>query len=265
MSEIKKLQSEIQGLKDRNKNLEFKLNIAKLWMIREIKQSVKKISKKKIANIACDSKNDFARDNLDDIITEKIRAYFWDFILMNVNSSAIDNIVSAELAYYQLKQNPNFDGFGVISSYHKALDAIIEQLITKWYRKFAKKTGQIHLRKNDSLEKRFHSVVNKWYGLWIGRLYHILNKLKNNEELYDYAWNFKEYLDKYIDLKEALLNDNFLNIFKQIVNLEILWKKRHSWQISFIDTRKARKLLIWNLKDKNSLIYMILKTQDMDY
>jgi hypothetical protein len=50
---------------------------------------------------------------------------------MNTNSAVIENIISAEIAYYQLKQNPNIDGFAVISSYHKAIDAIIEQVITK--------------------------------------------------------------------------------------------------------------------------------------
>jgi hypothetical protein len=129
--ENKKLKFEIQSLKDKNKNLEFKLNIAKLWMIREIKQSVKKISKKKINKMTSSIKDDFAFDNLEDIITKKIRDFFGDFILMNTNSNIIENIISAELAYYNLKQNPNYDGFGVISSYHKALDGIIESFIIK--------------------------------------------------------------------------------------------------------------------------------------
>ncbi len=262
---IKKLHSELQSLKDKNKRLEFKLNIAKLWMIREIKQSVKKISRKKISGIACESKNNFANDNLEDIITEKIRNYFGDYILMNLNSATIDNIISAEIAYYQLKQNPNFDGFGVVSWYHKAIDAIIEQFITKWYRKFAKKTEQIHLRKNDSIEKAFNSIVNKWYILSLGRFFHILSDIKDNKELFDYWNNFKKYLDKYVYLKDILLDKEFLSIFKQIIDSEILWKKRHSGQISFVETRKARNLLIWNLKDKKSFIYKLLSTQDMDY
>ena len=265
MSEVKELKSEIQSLKDRNKRLEFKLNIAKLWMIREIKESIKKISKKKISKITCDSKNNFANDNLEDIITEKIRSYFWDYILMNVSSNVIGNIVSAEIAYYQLKQNPNFDGFWVVSWYHKALDAIIEQFIMKWYRKYAKKTEQIHLRKNDPMEKALHSVVNKWYILSLWRLFHILKDINNDEKLYDYGKNFSNYLDKYIYLKDVLLDDKFLKVYQEILDTETLWKKRHSWQISFVETRKARKLLVWNLKEKNSLIYLLLSTQDMDY
>jgi hypothetical protein len=29
---------------------------------------------------------------------------------MNTNSSIIENLISAEIAYFQLKENPNFDG-----------------------------------------------------------------------------------------------------------------------------------------------------------
>lgn len=265
MPNIKELEQEIQSLKNRNKILEFKLNIARLWMTREIKESVKKINRNNISNIACNLKNNFANDNLEDIVTENIRKYFGDYVLMNIGTAVIENIVSAEIAYYNLKQNPNYDWFWVISSFHKALDAIIEQFIMKWYRKYAKKSDQIHLRKNDSIEKAFHSVVNKWFILSMGRLFHILKSIKNKEILYDYWKNFSEYLDKYIYLKDVLLSDDFLSIYKEVLDTEILWKKRHSWQITFVETRKARELLVWNLKDKKSLIYMFLSTQDMEF
>jgi hypothetical protein len=49
------------------------------------------------------------------------------------------------------------------------------------------------------------------------------------------------------------------------MDTEILWKKRHSGQVSFVETREARELLIWDLKNKKSLIYLLLSTQDMDY
>lgn len=265
MEDINKLKSENQSLRDRNKNLEFKLNIAKLWMIREIKESVKKISKNKISKMTASIKDDFAFDNLEEIVTEKIREYFGDYILMNIWSNITESIISAELAYYNLKQNPNYDGFWVVSSYHKWLDSIIEQFIVKWYRKFAKKSEQIHLRKNDPLEKALHSVVNKWYILSVWRLYHLLTSIKKDKKLYDYGSNFKLYLDKYIYLKDVLLSDDFINLYLKLIDTEILWKKRHSWQINFVETRDARKLLIWWLKDKNSLIYLLLSTQDMDY
>jgi hypothetical protein len=115
------------------------------------------------------------------------------------------------------------------------------------------------------LEKSLNSVVNKWYILSIWRLYHIINNIKNNKKIYDYWISFKKYLEKYDYLQKVLLDDKFFKIFKQIIETEVFWKKRHSGQISFVETRKARKLIIWNLKNKESLIYMLLSTQDVEF
>jgi hypothetical protein len=215
--------------------------------------------------MTCSTRDKFMQENNQEIISNKIQKYFWDYILMNLNSNITNNIISAEISYYNLRQNPNFDGFWVISSYHKALDAIIESIITKWFRKFAKKNWYTILRKNDSLEKTLNLVVNKGYILSVWRLYHLLSNIKNNKELFDYQIAFKKYLDKYSDLKNILLDDEFLKIFKKLIDSEILWKKRHSWNISFTETREARKYLIWNFKDKNSLIYLLVKYWDIEY
>jgi hypothetical protein len=215
--------------------------------------------------MTCSTRDKFMQENNEEIISNKIQKYFWDYILMNLNSNITNNIISAEISYYNLRQNPNFDGFWVISSYHKALDAIIESIITKWYRKFAKKNWYTVLRKNDSLEKTLNLVVNKGYILSVWRLYHLLSNIKKKKELYDYQIAFKKYLDKYSDLKKILLDDEFLKIFKKLIDSEILGKKRHSWTISFIETRKARKYFIWDFKDKNSLIYLLVKYWDVDY
>ncbi len=265
MSETQKLKEENQFLKQKIFELQEKLKIAEFWMTKEVKESVKKISKRKINKMTCSTRDKFMQENNEEIIASKIQKYFWDYILMNLSSNITNNIISWEIAYYNLRQNPNFDGFWVISSYHKALDAIVEQIITKWFRKFAKKNWQTILRKNDSLEKTLNLVVNKWYILSIWRLYHILSNIKNDKQLFDYWKTFKDYLDKYSELKNILLNDNFLEIFKKLIDSEILWKKRHSWSISFIETRKARKLLIWDFKDKNSLIYNMVKYWDLEY
>jgi len=265
MNELQELKQENQFLKNKILELQEKLKIAETWMTREVKESVKKISKRKIASMTCSTRDKFMQENNEEIIANKIQNYFWDYILMNLSSNITNNIISAEINYYNLRQNPNFDGFWVISSYHKALDAIVESIITKNFRKFAKKNWYTVLRKNDSLEKTLNLVVNKWYILSVWRLYHLLSNIKENKQLYDYAKAFKEYLDKYQDLKNILLDNEFLKIFKKLIDTEILGKKRHSWNISFIETRQARKLLIWDFKDKNSLIYKLVSFWDIDY
>lgn len=258
MTEIEKLKQEIKILKQ-------KLLIAESWMQKSIKEEVKKISKKKINKMTSWVKESFMQENIEDIITTQINKFFWEFILMNTPVWVIDNIISGEINYYNFRQNPSFDWFSVISSYHKAIDVIIESVIIKWFRKFSKKQNQTILRKNDPLEKTLHMVVNKNYILSIGRLFHILILIKNNDILYDYGKTFKNYLEKYTYLKDVLLDDKFLKVFEEIVSSEIFWKKRHTWNISFDETKKARELITWEFKNIDSLIYMLLKTQEIDY
>ncbi len=262
----------MENIKEENKKLkqeiiilEKKLSLAKTWMERQIKEEIKKIKKRKINTLSVEEKNFFIKQNLEEIIEKKVKNFFWDFILMNLNPKIISNIVIWEISYYNLKQNPHLDWLSVISSYHKALDLIIESIITKPFRKFAKKNNFIFLRKNDPLEKSLNLVINKWYLLSIGRLYHLLNNIKNNKNLFDFTIAFKKFLEKYKDLEIILLDDNFLKIFKEIIETEILWKKRHSWKITFLETKKARKLIIWDLKDKNCLIYNLVKFWDINY
>jgi hypothetical protein len=50
-----------------------------------------------------------------------------------------------------------------------------------------------------------------------------------------------------------------------LVDSEILGKKRHVWKISFIETRHARNLFLWDFKDVNSLIYKFMEIGKVDY
>lgn len=43
----------------------------------------------------------------------------------------MENVISAEVQFHSLEENQNFDGMGIVSSYHKALDVLIENFITK--------------------------------------------------------------------------------------------------------------------------------------
>jgi hypothetical protein len=100
-----------------------------------------------------------------------------------------------------------------------------------------------------------------------GRLYHLLKTISeyfNWEEkkykLNHYTYLFYKFLKKHYYIKSILLEDKkFLEIFEKIINSEVLWNKRHSWQISFVETREARKLLIWDFKDKECLIYKLIQ------
>jgi hypothetical protein len=127
------------------------------------------------------------------------------------------------------------------------------------------KQKHIKLRQNDLLEKALNSVVNKWYILSVWRLYHLIKLIKNNDKLYDFGTAFKEYIEKYQYIREILFNNAFYDNFSKLINSEILWKKRHVWKISFVEAREARKYLIWDFKDVNSLIYKFIEIWKVDF
>ncbi len=256
-----KLRRQNEKLRDRVKELEEKLDVAKNWMEKEVKSQVKKIAKKEVKEIkkemTKDTKKALSSWNTKKAITNSITNYFWEIMLLNIPESVVENIISAELSYFNLEQNPSSDGVWVITSYHKAIDTLVEAYITKLYRRFAKKTWQTILRTNDPLEKTFHSVVNKWYILWIWRIYHMLKLVRRELEIYDYWKCFLEFLEKYDYIWKTLLSQNFFDKLEVIVNSEALWKKRHIWKMTFEETKRARELLIWDFEDKQSILYKL--------
>lgn len=254
----------LDKLKKENLDLKRKLSIAKLWMEKEVRSQVKRIAKWKVSNMTSKTKDAFFSDNVEEIITKKVSDYFGEIMLLNTPSSVIENIISAEVAYYNLRENPWADWLGAITSYHKSLDILIESQITKWFRKFAKKKKQTQLRQNDVLEKALNSVVNKWYILSIWRLYHLVYLIDTDATLYDYWKCFKEYLEKYTHISNILFEEEFLKKFEKLVDSEILWKKRHVWKIWFEEATDARELLIWNFTDRNSLIYWFIEIWKVD-
>lgn len=262
---IQKIQLENADLKKENLDLKRKLSIAKLWMEREVRFQVQKISKSKLSKMTSETKDAFFAENVEEIITSKVSDFFGEIMLLNTPPSVVENIVSAEVSYFNLRENPSADGLWVITSYHKALDTLIESYITKWFRKYAQKKGQIYLRTNDVLEKSLNSVVNQWYILSIWRLFHLVKLIKEDEQLHDYGKCFKEYLEKYDFISEILFADEFYENFSDLVNSEILWKKRHVWKINYEETTQARTLLIWDFKDENSLIYKFIEIGKVDY
>ena len=254
-----------QKLEKENEDLKMRLSVAEKWMQREVKSQIQSITKEKIKSNALVDKQNFFSENIEEIVTTSVTSFFWELMLLNTPKSVIENILSAEIMFYNLWKNNSADWLWVITSYHKSIDVMIESTITKWFRKFAKKAWQNQLRKNDPLEKTLNSVVNKGYILWIWKLFHIITNIKNDKELYDYGKCFKDYLDKFYFIKDILLEDKFFDVFEKIVWSEILWRKRHFWKIWFNETKEARALLIWDLKEKNCMIYKFIKMWQPDF
>lgn len=262
---------ELTTLQEENELLKQKLEIAQAWMKREISGQIKKIAKQKVTETTLADKTCFLHENIEEIVTKKIQDYFGEIMLLNIPSTIIENIISAEINYYNFRHNPKSDWFAVISSYHKALDIIIETYITKQFRKFFNKNFKPFSPENESLEKALFSVVSKKYSLSVWRLFHIIKILREYDshtdstksspiKLNPYIKVFKKYIEKYSFLETILIKDDELFIiFNKIIESEVLWSKRHSWRISFVDTREARKLMIWEFRETNSLIYKLIE------
>ena len=99
----------------------------------------------------------------------------------------------------------------------------------------------------------------------VGRLYGLLKMIREDQKLYEYGQSFKEYHDKYTELRAILLDDTFFEKFTRLNKSEVLSSKRHSGSISKKDTTDARKVLIWDFRDKTSMIYKILEGQSVIY
>lgn len=251
------------NLEDENIELKRKLSIAKSWMEKEFKKELKNISMEKIELLSIWDRNNFFSENVEEIISTSVESFFWEFMILNTPKIVIENIISAEVLFYNQRQNKFADGLGIISSYHKSSDNIIEESITKPFRKFAIKSW-VKLNKNDPLEKTLDLVVNSGYILGISRLYHIISLIKNSEFLYDYTKCFSDFLNNYNYIKEVLLDDDFYSLLSELVLSDVLWKKRHIWTITYEETKRARTILIWDLKEQNCILYKLIKMGQVD-
>ena len=250
-----------KNLEEENKKLKKSLLIAKAWMKKEVKTELSKIVRTKKSKENLKEKNEFIHEN---IITKNIYSFFWNFLLMNAPVSAIENIISAEKSYYNFRANPSSDWFSVISSYHKALDSIIESFIIKDFRKFARKKWKDLKRINDTLEKSLNSVINLWYIISLWRLYNLSELIIKWRELLPLTNCFKDFLEKNSFIENIILEKDFHKKFKTLIYSEIFWKKRHKWKITFVETRKARRLLIWDFIDKSCIFYKLLEIRKAD-
>lgn len=255
----------IEELIKENEELKRKLKICTLWMKLEVESQVHNIARRKVSKLTEDTREKFLEENQEKIISQSIQSFFWDILLLNAPNNTIEHLVNSEINYYSIQKNPSIDWFAVVSNYHKILDAFIEHFITNNYRKFAIKKNCTILRNNDPLEKALHLVVNKKYILSVGRLFWLLRAIKNDEKLYIYWETFAQYLDKYQELKDVLLSNEFMKLFQEIVGSDVFWAKRHSWKINLDDTQRARQLMTWWFCDRNSILYILLESQSITY
>lgn len=248
---------------EENKKLKRKLGNIELWIKRQLKEQLSIIRKTKILKNAKNIKEDFVIDSAESIIEKQIMEFFSDILWVNIPSWTINNIVNSEINYYNLKKWQNIDGFSIIIWYNKVIDSLIENFITKEFRQFVNKNYKNIVVLNTPIEKSLKLVINKWYSLSTWRLYNVIVNINWANVLDWYTKIFSDFLESYKYLKDILLEEVFLFKLWELVNSEVLWKKRHSWVINNEETEKMRNILIWDFKDKTCIIYRLLETQNL--
>jgi hypothetical protein len=83
--------------------------------------------------------------------------------------------------------------------------------------------------------------------------------------MFEYWETFAAYLDKYIEVKDVLLSDDFYKLFAEVITSDVLGWKRHAGKINIKETEKTRKLMVWDYTDKNSILYILLESQSVVY
>jgi len=257
---------DINKIIEENKILKQKLSIAEFWMQREVKNYINKISKDRFSYYLKDQKDSFFSENIEQILEKSIYDFFWEYVIASMSAEVIENIISWEILYYSISKNKATDWLWVISSYHKSMDILIEEQVTKPFRKyFNSKYKNNYKLENDLLEKSLSQVLNSWYILWLWRLFQLIKNIKEWEKLWFLSNTFKEFLDSNIFIKEVLLEDDFFDLFEEIIEMKVLWEKRHNWKIDFSDVKKSRLLLMWEFKEKNCIIYKLANIWVVDF
>lgn len=246
-------------LKQENEILKKKLEVAQNWMKREVLKDLKNINYWKINQKTSFDKNNFFSENIEEMIYNKVVNFFGEEIFLNISKDILENIISAEILFFTFVNNKNIDWLGIITSYQKSFDYLVEENITKNFRKYFNSKRQNFKLENDLIEKKLYSVIFEWHILWFWKLFSLLKNISENEILLSYAQSFKDFLEKYFYIWEILLEKEFLEIYEKLISLETFWSKRHIWKVDFEDVLQTRKYFLWDLNEKNSFFYKLLK------
>ena len=76
MQDIKQIQQENEELKKEVLRLSHKLEVVSTWMRREVTQQTHKVARQKTKKLTSDIKEDFLKENIEEVISSRINNYF---------------------------------------------------------------------------------------------------------------------------------------------------------------------------------------------
>lgn len=246
-----------------NTKLQEKLARMQAWMKREVDAQIVSIGKKRILKDSFTQNAFLIGDEMEEIITEKILLFFSDVSLIDISADFITHLSQSEIQYYFLIHGHKIAPLSITIWYQKVLEELIENIIISDFRRFAKKQDSIKWTLLDGLETSLSLVIEKWYSLSIWRLYHLLSLIKKDMVILPHQKLFLQYLEKSPFLKKTLLKKKFLLQLETVVESEIFSGKRHSGNVTKKEVILIRKVCLWNLSDRDCLMYKLFKTQEI--
>lgn len=273
-----------QDLIEENTELRARLALAEKWMAREVQASLQAIREGELRRSQRKHfENAFEWEKLD-IITRRILDQYGD-ILDRAPKYTLERLIDAEIYWETLQRYPHMDGLPVVLAYQKILDAWIEERLIAGFRHRewstlkrgypgAKNKGNVSLTRllcasqwlrqgtNYQLEKDLENILTKNYTLSVGRLYQILELIREGsvppldkggggDLISTLVSYWKQETPK---LLETLTSDIFFLPFSELMSREIFSKKRHEKKVTFSDAKITRSLMI-------SIITLMLSIQ----
>ena len=240
-----------------NRKLKKQLEIAEKWIKREVLSNIKNINIERISWESIDQKENFFSENIEELVYNQVSDFFWEERFIYFSKDILENIVSSELLFSFLRKNKQVDWLAMLISYQKIFDLLVEEQITKPFRKYFNSKNLTFSLENDLIEKILYNVLFNWHILWFSRFFALLKNISEDKVKFPYSKTFLEFLEKYSYIKNILLDDEFIDLYGKIVDLEVFWAKRHIWKVSFDDIFLTRKYFFWDFVDKNCFFYKL--------
>ena len=163
----------MNNLEIENQVLKQKLKVAQKWIKREILANIKSINISKTNSETKTKKDSFFSENIEEIIYHKTMDFLWEEIFMYASKDVLEYVISSEILFFTLRNNKNLDWLWIITSYQKSFDLLVEEHITKPFRKYfhSKKIFPVDLEtfwaKRHIWKVDFEDVVaTRKYFLW---------------------------------------------------------------------------------------------------
>lgn len=263
-----------------NTELRARLELAERWMQREVQTAMRHIQKKEVQSITRKHFSNLLEEEGRDIIARRIHDTFGDN-LEHAPEYTLERLIDAEIYWQTLQKYPTMDGLPIVLAYQKILDAWVEKELIKDFRVRHREvwSGLVsdtrllrprEWRGADGLAHDIENIITKKYTLSLGRLYQILDFVRNNsipplDKGFESALLAASYseagkgdlLSELVEFwkKEipqvfvTLVSDGFFLPFSELMEREIFTKKRHDKKVTFGDAKKTKDVMNTLLKN----------------